>query len=201
MTIHGTARALRSAVFAALLMGGSAHATTLVATDVPTLSRTSDAIVHATVKKVSSRWTGDHLRIVTDVELDVTDTLKGAPVKSVKVVQPGGVVGDIGQRVDGLATFEPGEEVVVFLASRPGGTYLVSGMAQGKFKVERSSDGKAAFAVPTSVGEAQVLDPVTRQPIVPSAKVLKLEELKASVRAAGPAVQPAPRAPIEKQSP
>ncbi|MHB8873799.1 MAG: hypothetical protein ACYC8T_08955, partial [Myxococcaceae bacterium] len=130
------------------LFGTAAGATTLLAMDVPALARGADAIVRGSVVGVTSRWTGDHQRIVTEVQIEVADRLKGTAPQIVTVVQPGGVVGDIGQRVSGLASFAEGEEVVVFLERRAGGTFLVEGMAQGKFRVERSSDGKAAYAVP-----------------------------------------------------
>jgi hypothetical protein len=193
----------------ALLAGLSAGATTLLAMDVPGLARGADAVVHGSVTRLDSHWTGDHLRIVTDIELEVTEALKGSVPKRLTVVQPGGVVGDIGQTVSGLASFKLGEEVVVFLERRAGDSFLVSGMAQGKFRVERSSDGKAAFAVPDSVGDALLLDPQTHQP-VSSPKLAPrpptLEELKVQIKAAikapaGAFVEPAGRTPTLKQGP
>lgn len=164
-----------------LFAAGSARATTMLAADVPSLTRSSDAVVRGTVTSVQSRWTGDRMRIVTDVQIEVEESLKGTPPRQVTVVQPGGVVGDIGQRVSGLASFQPGEEVVVFLEKRPGATYRVAGMAQGKFRVERSTDRRAAYAVPESVGDAVLLDPETRQPVEPVTRPVKLEELRRQV--------------------
>lgn len=115
--------------------------------------------------------------------------LKGNPGPTVIAMQPGGEVGDVGQHVDGVARFTPGEEVVVFLEAR-GGRWLVAGMVQGKFRVERSSDGRAAFVRADPAGDSVLLDPVTRQPVSRPAAVLTLDELRAQVKAALPPTQP-----------
>jgi hypothetical protein len=101
----------------------------------------------------------------------------------VLVIQPGGRVGDVGQVVHGLASFTPGEEVVVFLEKRGARAFRVSAMAQGKYQVKRDADGKAALAVPES-SEALLLDPVTRKPTESALRPLTLAELKAAVHAA-----------------
>jgi hypothetical protein len=159
-------------------------ATTLLRLDAAALVNGSDLVVRGTVTRVDSHWTGDHRRIITDVTLNVTETLKGSAGQTVLIEQPGGVVGNIGQRVDGTAPFSVGEEVVVFLEKRPAERYLVTGMAQGKYRIERSSDGKAAFAVPEAIGEATVVDPQTREPVTVRSQALKLEELRTLVRTA-----------------
>ena len=160
-----------------------AGATTMLREEVTDLSRVSDVVVRGTVRRVESRWTQDRMRIVTEVEISVAETLKGKGGATVKILQPGGQVGDIVQKVSGLASFSQGEEVVVFLERRPGERYMVAGMAQGKFRVERSSDGTAAFAVPEPVGDALVLDPTSRAPTAERHRVLELEEMRRTVRA------------------
>ena len=65
---------------------------------------------------------------------------RGTPAARVTVVVPGGVVGPIGQRVDGAPAFAKGEEVVVFLSAAEAGAFRVTGLAQGKFSVR---DGAA----------------------------------------------------------
>jgi hypothetical protein len=189
MTIRFALRALLSIT---LLLGASAGATTLLRTDVAELSSTSDTIVQGTVRRVESRWSGDGRRIVTDVEIQVTDALKGQAGGTVLVTQPGGTVGDIGQVVHGLARFTPGEEVVVFLTRRGKVSFQVSGMAQGKFQVRRGADGKTVLAVPEPTGDSLLLDPVTRQPTESAMKAVPLTELKASVRTALERARPQP---------
>ena len=167
-----------------LLLSLAASATTMLRADLPELAQTSDAIVHGTVRRVESRWSGDGRRIVTDVEIQVTEALKGQAGSTVLVTQPGGRVGDIGQRVSGLASFTPGEEVVVFLERRGTQAFRLSGMAQGKYQVQRTEGGKGAMAVPEPTGDVLLLDPDTRQPTDSSLRSLSLPELKAAIRTA-----------------
>jgi hypothetical protein len=99
-------------------------------------------------------------------------------------------VGDIGQRVDGIASFAPGEEVVVFLEAR-GGRYIMAGMAQGRFKVERSSDGQSTYVRQDQCGELHLVDGVTREVVTQAPLAMPLETLKRQVAAMTP-TRPAP---------
>ena len=188
--------ALRVLLSAAVLLCLPASATTLLKVDLPELSHSADVIVHGTVRRMESRWSGDRRLIVTDVEIQVTEALKGQASGTVLVTQRGGQVGDIGQKVSGLASFSPNEEVVVFLERR-GPAFQVSGMAQGKYKVVRAEGELSAMAVPESTGEALLLDAKTREPVPPSRLPLPLMQLKASIRAA--LQQPAPVRSQEKR--
>ena len=181
MKLHTALRALLPFV---LLLSLAASATTMLRADLPELAQTSDAIVHGTVRRVESRWSGDGRRIITDVEIQVTEALKGQAGGTVLVTQPGGRVGDIGQRVSGLAAFAPGEEVVVFLERRGKQAFRVSGMVQGKYQVQRSEDGKSAMAVPEPTGDVLLLDRDSRQPTSSSLRSMSLPELKAAIRTA-----------------
>jgi hypothetical protein len=168
---------------AGLLLTLPAFATTMVALDLPALSKASDTIVQGTVKSVTSKLSNDGRRVFTEIEVDVAETIKGAPVKTVTVTQPGGVAGDIGQLVSGTAHYTTGEEVVLFL-EKYGPRFRTVGMAQGKFRVERSTDGKAAFALPDPEAEALLLDPVTHQPVAKNNAAVKLETFKLQIRSA-----------------
>jgi hypothetical protein len=182
-------RVFRTWMLAALLGALPAGATTQLKVDLSQLAQGADAVVHGVVRRVESRWSGDKQRIVTDVEIQVTESLKGQPGGTVLVTQPGGRVGDVGQVVHGLASFTAGEEVVVFLEKRGARAFRVASMAQGKYQVQR--EGKAAMAVPEP-SEALLLDPVTRKPSASALRPMTLEELKAAIRAALQAV-PAPK--------
>lgn len=188
---------------AALALASVAAATTLLAQDVASLTRASSAVVRGTVTASKARWSGDGARIFTETTLQVAERWKGEAPASLVIEQPGGEVGEVGQLVHGVARFRPGEDVVVFLEAR-GPRYLVTGMLQGKFVVERSSDGKAAFARQELAGEALFLDPVTRQPVQPVPTVTLLDELRAQVlKAAGaqapsaPSTTTTPKAPVK----
>lgn len=182
---------VRRILVALVLCAGLAHATTLLALDLEHLTKGSASIVRGTVKSVSSRWTRDGGRIMTDAVIEVSETWKGAPVREVTVMQPGGEVGDVGQLVHGTVKFRPGEEVVVFLEGRGSPThFLLTGMIQGRFKVERSTDGKAVFARQELEGDALFLDAANRQPVSPGALAVPIDTLRAQVLAFSGAVAP-----------
>ena len=186
---------LRTLLVLAILGATVVQATTLLALDVPALTKGSSVVARATVRSVGARWTKDGGRIMTDAVLEVTEPWKGAPSKQVTVMQPGGVVGEVGQLVHGTAKFTVGEDVVVFLEPR-GDRFLLTGMLQGKFKVERSSDGKAVLARQELEGDAMLVDPATRQAVAPNATVLPLDTLRAQVLAAA-----GTKAPTEPAAP
>jgi hypothetical protein len=121
-------------VLVALLLALPAFASQAIATSVEGLARTSDLVVRGKVVSAVARWTEG--RIYTYAEIQVAGSLRGTAPARLTAVTPGGVVGDLGQRVDGAAVFVPGEEVVLFLGRPQGGLYRVSGLGQGKFTVE-----------------------------------------------------------------
>lgn len=118
-----------------VLCGRPAAAATFVETSVEEAARGSDAVVRGTVVSRTSRMTRDGRAIVTEVQIAVASAWKGAPDAIVRLVVPGGRVGNLAQVVDASPTFEDGEEVVVFLARR-GAAWRVAGRALGKYRVE-----------------------------------------------------------------
>ncbi len=174
----------------ALLVSLTAFATTQLAADLETLSQSADLIVQGTVVDSKARLTLDGRRVVTDTRLQVGEVLKGSAKGEIVVMQPGGVVAEIGQKVEGAGTFTAGEEVLVFLEKK-GDRYALVGMAQGKFTVERSSDGKAVFAIPNAAEGGLLLDPRSRQPVQTPLVTQELSQLKLLIQKslkAGPAV-------------
>jgi hypothetical protein len=121
-----------------LLSAAPARAMLAVPATIEDLARSSDAVVRGKVASVSSQWSEDQRRIFTYVEVTPASVWRGAaPARAtVLVLVPGGIVGNIGQRVDGAPGFTKGEEVVVFLSGSEAGTFRVTGLAQGKFSVQ-----------------------------------------------------------------
>jgi hypothetical protein len=179
---------IRALFVGLLVLSPLASATTVLRADVPALTRHSDAIVRGRVVTLQSHWTGDKRRIVTDVTVQVEETLKGEPAQTVTIRQPGGIVGDVGQKVSGLAAFHPGEEVVVFLERR-GPVHVVTGLAQGKFHLDRLKDGSVR-ATPDGTGDARVLDPRSHAALSLARTPIPLERLKAEIAAARRASSP-----------
>ncbi len=96
-----------------------------------------------------AKWDEKRKRIQTWTPIRVTEVLEGEAGASVMVRQPGGIVGDVGQDVEGAVRFEQGEEVLLFL-EHPGDNgwvYVVSGMSLGKFAIQRRPLGAPPHAV------------------------------------------------------
>jgi hypothetical protein len=169
-----------------------AFATTLIAMDVPALAKAADVVVRGTVVRVEPRWTMDGARIVTDAEILVAQTYKGNVTgKTVVAMQPGGVVGEVGQKVHGVATFSLGDEVVVFLERR-GDRFTVTGLAQGRLYVDRSGP-----EVVVRGGEEALflIDAKTHQPVPAPVQPMSLARLEALLQQSLPAVAPEPTSP------
>ncbi len=122
------------ALAVALAVATPAAATQANAVSVEEMARQSDLVVRGKVLSTTSRWSEG--RIYTYAEVEVASSLRGEAPAKITAVSPGGVVGDVGQRVDGAASFTKGEEVVLFLGKPDGGKYRVTGLAQGKFLVD-----------------------------------------------------------------
>jgi hypothetical protein len=118
-----------------LALAAPAAASAVLTATVEELARGADLVVRGTVEGRESRFTPDRRRIYTTLFVRPSAAWKGSAGAVVEVVVPGGVVGDVGQRVSGVATFADGEEVVLFLR-RAGAAYGVMGLSQGKFRVE-----------------------------------------------------------------
>lgn len=125
----------RLAPLLVVLVAAPAVAATFIATSVEETARSSEAVVRGRVLSTASRFTRDGRGIVTEAEIGVDAVWKGEAAATVRVVVRGGRVGSIAQWVDAAATFEQGEEVVVFLAGGGGGVFRVMGQALGKYRV------------------------------------------------------------------
>jgi hypothetical protein len=166
------ARALTVVLLAAA--STDAAAATFVVPSVEEMARSSDVVVRGRIVDLASRAVGGG-RIVTEVEVAVASAWKGAPDATLRFVVPGGRAGGLVLRVDSAPTFEPGEEVVLFL-SRSGAAWRVNGQALGKFRVEGKDarpalDGARALAREPAAGERLV-------------EAMPLDELERRVRAA-----------------
>jgi hypothetical protein len=160
---------------ALLALAARAGAATFVETSVEEVARSASAVVHGVVLGRESRLTADG-RIVTEVEIAVSSAWKGEAEPIVRVLVPGGSLGWIASTNDAAASFEDGEEVVVFLARHARGGYSVTGHALGKFAVV-GQDARAA------VGGARML-PRALATGERSVGTMPLAELERRVRSA-----------------
>jgi hypothetical protein len=178
------------------LLAPSARASTVMALDVPALTRSSEQVLQGRVLRATSHPLQGTGRIVTEVDVAVDEVLvgPGAPA-SVRVTLPGGTAGALRQHVSGAPELAPGEEVVLFLAHGTEGLRVV-GLAQGVFRVQRSEDGRKVLATSVLPEALRLVEPLLLQPVPGTARTMDLQELRARVLvAAGGASPPAPRSP------
>ncbi len=90
---------------------------------------------------------------LTRIELAVQSTWKGPPTNRITITQAGGTLGTRRVVVSGEAQYEPGEEVVVFLAPNRLGEWLTLEMAQGKFSIQRPNPTNAWVRNPVHGGD------------------------------------------------
>lgn len=111
--------------------------TTILYMDSVALFENSSKIAIGKVKNISTNWGNDGKMIFTHVKLDVEDTLKGVSSKETEIVIPGGAIGNIGVKVNGVAKFKVGEKVLVYLSdsNMNNNQKVVTGFSLGKFEI------------------------------------------------------------------
>jgi hypothetical protein len=130
---------VRSLFFAVGLVSAAlpALATQIIQQPPQELAKDASLIVDGKVSTVRSYWNEDHSKIITEATVSVGATHKGAPATSVRVLQLGGVVGNVRQTAHGALQWKRGEEVLLFLEPAMPGTFQVAGFSQGKYMIER----------------------------------------------------------------
>jgi hypothetical protein len=122
-----------------------AHATQVIQLTPQELASESVLVVDGKVSGVRSYWNEDRSKIFTETTVAVASTYKGSAPASVRVVQIGGVVGNVRMTAHGALQWKKGEEVLLFLEPATPGTYQVAGFSQGKFLIERDARNGKAF--------------------------------------------------------
>jgi hypothetical protein len=142
----------------ALLWASKGGASSVPSLSFEELTDRSELVVTGHVTRVWTDWDSEHKYIWTHYELTVSATHKGFAVTMVVVSEPGGVVGIQGMAVAGAVTYQPAEDVVVFLQRMPNGYLRTTGWSQGKFDVDAAGrlrpqniPGGVEFASPAGV--------------------------------------------------
>lgn len=155
-----------------LLARLGAHGTTVLQLDLASLSSRASRILLARCES-----TGNVLIDgvpCTQVEFEILEVVKGQGDGRQTVLFAGGELDGVRQWVAGMPTFEPGEEVVLFLSAPDSrGRSWPIGLSQGKVGVVRNAGGEAVVvradgdvkrvAGPTSA--RPVAAPPSRQPL------------------------------------
>jgi hypothetical protein len=146
---------------------GEAEASVAVAYSLEDLVAQSPQAIVAEAMEQNSTWekVGGSKRIVTYTRLELRDNVYGDAPGELWVRTLGGAVGKIGQSVAGEASFTLGKQSLVFLTKTKGGTWVVSGAAQGHYPVVEQDDDAPRLA----------LSPL-------SGKVVKKKKTKVSVQ-------------------
>jgi hypothetical protein len=126
---------------AVLALAVPARASLVTRMDTESLVRFSEVIVRGEVESVGV-VADDRGSIETWVTLRIEESLKGADGHSrIAFRLPGGLWRDRVTRVFGVPSFEKGERVVVFAAPTRHGPLTVTGLFQGKFRIEEAAKG------------------------------------------------------------
>lgn len=178
----------------ALMRPPGANASIVVAMDLPALVQQADHIAVVDVVSTTADWDAKHERIFSTVELKVIERWKGVPPASgddrVRIVQPGGTVGDLTMTVTGLSTFTPGERALVFLRG-PANHARLLGMSQGKRLMRfESTSGKWLVEAP-NLRQATLLRPrapastngSVTTPLAPATRVTPTASARSSAQA------------------
>jgi hypothetical protein len=125
-----------------MIAAARAGATVLVPADLGDLSRGAHAIARGSIVAIDSRWTSAERRAIeTIVTLRADTWLKGGLGSTVQFRVPGGRLGRYRSLVVGAPSFEPGQQVVVFLGAAPPAMPYILGLSQGVFRIARGTAG------------------------------------------------------------
>jgi hypothetical protein len=136
----------RPAGLAALLLAlapSTASATVVKAMSLVEKVEASPVVLHGTVERIETHWVVPGARLETRVTLRVVEAIKGdfAAGETVTFRRGGGEKDGFNQTAPGLAEYELGEEVIMFLEPL-GASYVAIGIGIGKYGVERMGEGK-----------------------------------------------------------
>ena len=120
---------------AVILMAPVAGASQVLHQTLRDLALGSSDIVIGQVEGTRARWDDSHRRIVTEITVLVSESLKGAAAERLTLTQLGGDLDGFRYAVPGNPLFRPGEEALLFVWRDATGRAQVNGLAQGKFDI------------------------------------------------------------------
>jgi hypothetical protein len=148
-----------------LLVGAPVtQATTMVYYGTEKLLEDCSFLVFGRVTAVQSAYHdavhgGSHHEIYTFTTIAIDRSWReGVPAGSIVIEEVGGSVGARVSTVDGLPTFAPGAEVLLFVERRPDGHFKTFGMYLGALTVQRDADDRAFLVRPDVPARTRVVD-------------------------------------------
>lgn len=137
-------RAALALAVTVMLLPATLFATTVLRLGTQDLVEVSPIIVLGEVLEQETRLFEDGGFPVTYTTVVVEETLKGSTPSVIEIFTLGGQVDDLIGQADGVAKFEPGERVFLFLTEKEEmgeNTYDVYGWFQGKWSVVADETG------------------------------------------------------------
>jgi hypothetical protein len=131
---------LCSLALIATLVAGSALASVSIAVTWDGLLRESTAAAIVTPAESRSVWEGGRIYTYTHVHVDRAMAGEVATGSDVWVRTMGGVVGKLGQLVDGEPVLAPGQTSLLFLRPAPTSGFDVTARGQGQFPLVAAAD-------------------------------------------------------------
>jgi hypothetical protein len=127
---------LLPALLAATVLASAAQASLSIYMSPEDLARRSDVIVEATVVSSHSGYDPVTGKLATYVTLDVEMVHRGpSDCERLIIREAGGSYGELVHELDAVPTYEPGEEVFLFLERSGDGSLRTTGMFFGKFRL------------------------------------------------------------------
>ncbi|GEM_PF-2069266 len=132
------------AAAALLLLPTAVFATVVVAESIEEMARASTVVVRGRVLQVQPQFDESKGMIVTYADVQVVEVLKGRPIASVLVKQPGGELNGRGTHVAGAGQFVKGQDTVLFLEAAPdeSNVFILRALSAGKVDFETSKLGE-----------------------------------------------------------
>jgi hypothetical protein len=126
---------LPAAALVLLLAAFPADASQAMQQTLRDLTLSSSDIVVGRVEGLRTHWDAAHAKIVTEVTVRVSQSLKGAARETVTLTQLGGDLDGFRYSVPGSPSFRDGQEALLFVWRDRQGRAQVNGLAQGKYDV------------------------------------------------------------------
>lgn len=145
-------------------------ATTVVPPKFAELVAGADYIVRARVKAIryeAKERPGKPPLIYTKVALEVVEAIAGQPPAEPELTVLGGRWGDYEMRVEGVPTFEVGQEEVMFVHGNGRVFYPLYAAMHGRYPIKKDKDGREFVTRTNGVqldDVAEVAAPLTRGP-------------------------------------
>jgi hypothetical protein len=142
----------------AIILASPARATLVKAVTFDDKVEHADAILLGRCTETRTAWDDQHRWILTYATFQVEQSVKGAPVREITVVTPGGSIGGLHQSSVGITPFDKGDERVLFVRNtRVGPTVLY--FDQGTYDV--SNDARGQRVVTPVMSESVRMDSQT----------------------------------------